>query len=118
MKTTEYYFSVHLFILFFYYTLAKHALEKLKTLKTSQTILMLGETGSGKSETTKNLTRYITHSAKINSEIEEKISKTNIILEALGNAKTSANNNSSRFGKYIEVSISYYYYYVSYTYLS
>lgn len=65
----------------------------------------MGETGSGKSETTKHLMRYLTYSTPIASKIEEKMTVATKILEAFGNAKTVANNNSSRFCKLIQVSV-------------
>lgn len=86
---------------------AKYTLEKLKTFRTSQSIVLLGETGSGKSTSTSHLTQYLYHASPISFQIEAKIVNLSLVLEAFGNAKTSANNNSSRFGKYIEVSFNY-----------
>lgn len=97
--TTEKFFRyIHLLLI-----VANYALENLKTSQTSQSIIVSGEAGSGKSETSKHLIRYLSHETAIAAQIEEKMSIITPILEAFGNAKTFANNNSSRFGNYIEV---------------
>ncbi|SMN21492.1 similar to Saccharomyces cerevisiae YAL029C MYO4 One of two type V myosin motors (along with MYO2) involved in actin-based transport of cargos [Maudiozyma saulgeensis] len=81
----------------------------------NQTIVVSGESGAGKTVSAKYIMRYfasiepqMSHdgSAREQSrmtEIEEKILATNPILEAFGNAKTTRNDNSSRFGKYLEI---------------
>ena len=71
-------------------------------IKRNHTVLINGESGAGKTETSKILLNYITKN-NINNELGEKIIATNIILESFGNAKTIRNHNSSRFGKFIQI---------------
>jgi myosin heavy subunit len=69
-----------------------------------QTIIISGESGSGKTESVKNIIHYLnyyTANAKIN--LLEKIEKSGLLLEQFGNSKTLRNHNSSRFGKYIQI---------------
>ena len=82
----------------------------------NQTIVVSGESGAGKTVSAKYIMRYFATRetpgqpgkrakgiADAMSETETQILATNPIMEAFGNAKTTRNDNSSRFGKYIEI---------------
>src|SRR3954465_1842406 len=82
----------------------------------NQTIVVSGESGAGKTVSAKYIMRYFAtrespdqpgtrtkRGTEQMSETEEQILATNPIMEAFGNAKTTRNDNSSRFGKYIEI---------------
>lgn len=81
----------------------------------NQTIVVSGESGAGKTMSAKYIMRYFAtvedperggaprHAGAGMSETEAAILATNPIMEAFGNAKTTRNDNSSRFGKYLEI---------------
>ncbi|XP_043693935.1 myosin-1-like isoform X2 [Telopea speciosissima] len=87
------------------YAIADTAIREMIRDEVNQSIIISGESGAGKTETAKIAMQYLAALGG-GSGIEYEILKTNPILEAFGNAKTSRNVNSSRFGKLIEIHFS------------
>ena len=86
--------------------IADKAYRDMRNLGLSQGIIVSGESGAGKTETTKYILRYLTDSyggGGAVDDLEARILAANPFLESFGNAKTTRNNNSSRFGKFVEL---------------
>jgi myosin-1 len=110
------------------YAIAEKAYKDLQTTHKPQCVLVSGESGAGKTENAKKLMEYITNvacdddgaagtgkkakakakrDADAGASIKDKIMRSNVLLEAFGNAKTLRNDNSSRFGKLMEILFDY-----------
>ncbi|XP_013788339.1 unconventional myosin-VI-like [Limulus polyphemus] len=89
------------------FAIGDKAFRDMKRGKQSQSIIVSGESGAGKTESTKYILRYLCESWGSHAgPLEQRILDANPILESFGNAKTVRNNNSSRFGKFIEIHFS------------
>ncbi|ORY51880.1 hypothetical protein BCR33DRAFT_712079 [Rhizoclosmatium globosum] len=110
------------------FAVAEEAYRTMIRDKKNQSIIVSGESGAGKTQSAKYIMRYfatvdnLEGNSNVNgsirsgvegnagdkassgiSEIEEAVLSTNPIMESFGNSKTTRNDNSSRFGKYIEI---------------
>jgi len=108
------------------YAIAEAAYAAMLADEQRQAILISGESGAGKTESAKMVMQYLAHRAgptvsaaafrgkqgssngttnraAVSVPIEEQVLESNPLLEAFGNAKTARNDNSSRFGKFVEI---------------
>uniref|UniRef100_UPI0000F1DFE7 unconventional myosin-Ic isoform 1 n=2 Tax=Danio rerio TaxID=7955 RepID=UPI0000F1DFE7 len=92
------------------FALADNSYRALRTERRDQCILISGESGAGKTEASKKILQYYTHICPTRNNthtIRERLLQSNPVLEAFGNAKTLRNDNSSRFGKYMDIQFDY-----------
>lgn len=88
------------------YAIADDAYRSLRDRDRDQCILITGESGAGKTEASKLVMSYVAAVCGKGEEVtkvKEQLLQSNPVLEAFGNAKTIRNDNSSRFGKYMDV---------------
>lgn len=102
------------------YAVAEDAFSKLERESRNQSLIVSGESGAGKTVSAKFAMRYFasiatgtvspsgspnnkSYSGTSSGSIERRVLASNPIMEAIGNAKTTRNDNSSRFGKYIQI---------------
>ncbi|CDJ59143.1 myosin, putative, partial [Eimeria maxima] len=90
------------------YSIAQLAMDYLRINKENQSCIVSGESGAGKTETARQLMQYFAtdKQGKGGSKIQDIILGANPVLEAIGNAKTLRNNNSSRFGRFVKLDVS------------
>uniref|UniRef100_A0A670K6N2 Unconventional myosin-Va n=1 Tax=Podarcis muralis TaxID=64176 RepID=A0A670K6N2_PODMU len=87
------------------FAVAEEAYKQMARDERNQSIIVSGESGAGKTVSAKYAMRYFATVSGSASEanVEERVLASNPIMESIGNAKTTRNDNSSRFGKYIEI---------------
>ncbi|XP_018019486.1 unconventional myosin IC [Hyalella azteca] len=88
------------------FAIAENAFRCMVAESSDQCILISGESGAGKTEASKQILRYVAAATLHQHDIDlvrDRLLKSNPVLEAFGNAKTNRNDNSSRFGKYMDI---------------
>lgn len=98
------------------YAVADTAYHSMLYDRENQSILCTGESGAGKTENTKRVIQYLVFlgcknvssaqaaaAGDASAKLEQQLLRANPVLEAFGNAKTVKNDNSSRFGKFIQI---------------
>ncbi|RYP04295.1 hypothetical protein DL764_004558 [Monosporascus ibericus] len=89
------------------FAIAESSYYNMKAYRENQCVIISGESGAGKTEAAKRIMQYIANVSGGQSgeiqQIKDMVLATNPLLESFGNAKTLRNNNSSRFGKYLQI---------------
>ncbi|CAJ1014094.1 putative Myosin head (motor domain) [Leishmania utingensis] len=88
------------------FALAENTYRSMVSEEENQCIIISGESGAGKTEASKQIMQYISAvsgNTKDMQRVKRIILESNPLLEAFGNAKTLRNDNSSRFGKFLEI---------------
>ncbi|XP_069102080.1 LOW QUALITY PROTEIN: unconventional myosin-Va-like [Argopecten irradians] len=88
------------------FAVAEEAYKHMSRFDRNESIIVSGESGAGKTVSAKYAMRYFATVGGSQAEtmVEQRVLASNPIMEAIGNAKTTRNDNSSRFGKYLEIS--------------
>lgn len=88
------------------YAVGDNAYRSMRTERRDQCILISGESGAGKTEASKKVLQYYAITCPASDHVQtvkDRLLQSNPVLEAFGNAKTLRNDNSSRFGKYMDI---------------
>uniref|UniRef100_A0A8C9XB66 Myosin Ic, paralog b n=2 Tax=Sander lucioperca TaxID=283035 RepID=A0A8C9XB66_SANLU len=88
------------------YAVADNSYRSMRTERKDQCILISGESGAGKTEASKKILQYYAFTCPASEQVQtikDRLLQSNPVLEAFGNAKTLRNDNSSRFGKYMDI---------------
>uniref|UniRef100_A0A2K6SVF9 Unconventional myosin-Ic n=1 Tax=Saimiri boliviensis boliviensis TaxID=39432 RepID=A0A2K6SVF9_SAIBB len=88
------------------FAVADTVYRALRTERRDQAVMISGESGAGKTEATKRLLQFYAETCPAperGGAVRDRLLQSNPVLEAFGNAKTLRNDNSSRFGKYMDV---------------
>jgi len=86
------------------YAIADTAYYAMLHHRRSQCVVISGESGAGKTESANFLLKHLVFLGRApNRNLDGKVLEINQIMEAFGNAKTGINDNSSRFGKYLDI---------------
>ncbi|XP_038152569.1 unconventional myosin-Ic isoform X2 [Cyprinodon tularosa] len=88
------------------YAISDNTYRAMRTERRDQCILISGESGAGKTEASKKILLYYAVTCPTSDHmvtLGDRLLQSNPVLEAFGNAKTLRNDNSSRFGKYMDI---------------
>ncbi|XP_076867394.1 unconventional myosin-Ih [Brachyhypopomus gauderio] len=92
------------------FALADNVYRTMTSESSSHFILISGESGAGKTEASKKVLQFYAvscPSTRLLDSVRDRLLLSNPVLEAFGNAKTLKNDNSSRFGKYMDIQFNY-----------